>query len=206
MPKLSAPPFGDPKRRGRATPLKWGDAGAGRGPLSISKGDGRCGRGSTSRASPQSLFSGKDRVTPKVKAYQSPATGPAGRATPSLDVVAKTALRKIASLERRLRAWKEPEKRPLALAKGLKKLKRAAYHAHKARARGSRPLEAELLRISASIALHGLDAKLAGDLRSMVGAAVVVEAETGEPVARRIATAVDWFEKPHAPSKPPRHE
>jgi hypothetical protein len=133
-------------------------------------------------------------------AFQSVAAGPAGRATTSLDVVAKKALRKIASLERRLRTWKEPEKRPLALAKGLKKLKRAAYHAHKARAGGSR----ELLRISASIALHGLDAELAGDLRSMVGAAVVVEAETGEPVARRIATAVDWFEKPHAPTKLPR--
>jgi hypothetical protein len=25
-----------------------------------------------------------------------------------------------------------------------------------------------------------------------------------EPVAQRIATAVDWFAKPHAPIKPPR--
>jgi hypothetical protein len=91
------------------------------------------------------------------------------------------------------------------LAQGLKKLKRAAYHAHKARARASRPLETELLRISASIALHGLDAQLAGDLRSTVGSAVVVEAETGEPVARRIATAVEWFAKPHArPAKASR--
>jgi hypothetical protein len=79
-------------------------------------------------------------VTPKVKAFQSVAASPAGRATPSLDVVAKKALRKIASLERRLRTWKEPEKRPLALAKGLKKLKRAAYHAHRAGTHGSRPL------------------------------------------------------------------
>jgi hypothetical protein len=202
MPKLSAPRFGSPKRRGRITPLKWGDAGAGRGPLSISKGDGRCG---TSRASRPSLFSGKDQVTPKVKAFQSVAAGPAGRATPSLDVVAKETLCQIASLEERLRAREEPEKRPLALAKGLQKLKRAAYHAHKAPARASRPLETELLRISASIALRGLDAELAGDILLTVGAAVVVEAETGEPVARRIATAVDWFEKPHAPTKPPRH-
>jgi hypothetical protein len=113
-------------------------------------------------------------------------------------------LRKIASLEQRLHARGEPEKRPLALAKGLQKLKRAAYHAHKARASASRPLETELLRISATIALRGLDAELAGNLRSTVGAAVVVEAETGEPVARRIATAVDWFAKPHArPAKVP---
>jgi hypothetical protein len=140
----------------------------------------------------------------KAKEFHVVAAGHAGRATPSpLEAIAKETLLKIASLEQRLRTWKEPEKRPLALAKGLKKLKRAAYHAHKARTRGSRPLEAELLRISTSIALHGLDAKLAGDLRSMVGAAVIIEAETGEPVARRIATAVDWFEKPHAP-KPPR--
>ena len=121
-----------------------------------------------------------------------------------LEMVKRETLRKIARLQQRLRAGEEPEKRPLALAKGLQKLKRAAYHAHKARARASRPLEIELLRISASIELHGLDAQLAGDLRSMVGAAVVVEAETGEPVAQRIATAVDWFAKPHARPKPPR--
>ena len=128
------------------------------------------------------------------------------RAAPSsLEAIAKETLRKIASLEQRLQARGEPENRPLALAKGLQKLKRAAYHAHKARARASRSLETELLRISASIALHGLDAQLAGDLRSTVGSAVVVEAETGEPVAQRIATAVDWFAKPHArPAKAPR--
>ena len=117
---------------------------------------------------------------------------------PTLETVKKDTLRKIASLEQRLRARKGPEKRPLALAKGLQKLRRAAYRAHKARARASRPLESELLRISASIELHGLDAQLASDLRSMVGAAVAVEAETGEPVAQRLATAVDWFAKPHA--------
>jgi hypothetical protein len=145
-------------------------------------------------------------VSRKAKAFQSIAAGHAVRATPPpLEAVAKETLRKIASLEQRLRAREKPEKRPLALAKGLQKLKRAAYHAHKARVRASRPLETELLRISASIALHGLDAQLAGDLRSMVGAAVVFEAETGEPVAQRIATAVDWFAKPHArPIKPPR--
>jgi hypothetical protein len=156
------------------------------------------------RRAPEANTGGKDQVR-KAKTFQSVATGHAGRVTPSpLEAIAKETLRKIASLEQRLRAREEPEKRPLALAKGLKKLKRAAYHAHKARVRASRPLENELLRISASIALRGLDAELAGDLRSMVGAAVVVEAETGEPVARRIATAVDWFEKPHAPTKLPR--
>ena len=135
----------------------------------------------------------------KDKPFQSVAAGHAAHpAPPPLEAIAKETLRKIAALELRLRAREEPEKRPLALAKGLQKLKRAAYHAHKARARASRPLETELLRISASIALRGLDAELAGDLRSMVGAAVVVEAETGEPVAQRIATAVDWFAKPHA--------
>jgi hypothetical protein len=122
-----------------------------------------------------------------------------------LESIKQDTLRKIDSLEQRLRAREVPEKRPLALAKGLKKLKRAAYHAHKARVRASRPLENELLRISTSIELNGLDAQLAGDLRSMVGAAVVVEAQTGEPVAQRIATAVDWFAKPHArPIKPQR--
>jgi hypothetical protein len=117
------------------------------------------------------------------------------RTRPPLETVAKDALRKIASLERELRARKEPEKRPLALAKGVQKLKRAAYHARKAHA--PRPLEAGLLRISASIERNGLDAQLADDLRAMVGPAVAVEAETGEPVAQRIATALDWFTKPH---------
>jgi hypothetical protein len=83
--------------------------------------------------------------------------------------------------------------KPLALAKGVQKLKRAAYHARKAHA--PRPLEAGLLRISASIERNGLDAQLADDLRAMVGPAVAIEAETGEPVAQRIAT--DWFTKPH---------
>lgn len=119
------------------------------------------------------------------------------RTRPPLETVAKDALRKIASLERRLRVREGPEQRPLALAKGVQKLRRAAYHAHKARAPASRPLEAGLLRISASIELNGLDAQIAGDLRSMVGAAVAVEAETGEPVAQRIAKALDWFTKPH---------
>jgi hypothetical protein len=125
------------------------------------------------------------------------------RATPPppLEAVEKDTLQKIASLEQRLRARERPEKRPLALAKGVQKLKRAAYHARKARAPASRPLVAELLRISASIERHGLDAQLAGDLGSMVGAAVAVEAETGEPVAHRIATAVDWFAKPHVLSR-----
>jgi hypothetical protein len=120
---------------------------------------------------------------------------------PTLETVKKDTLRKIASLEERLRAREAPERRPLALAKGVQKLKRAAYHALKARAPAARPLAAELLRISASIELHGLDAQLADDIGSMVAPAVAVEAATGEPVAQRIATAVDWFAKPHALSR-----
>jgi hypothetical protein len=121
------------------------------------------------------------------------------RATPpALDAVEKDTLRKITSLEQRLRGRQAPEKRPLASAKGVQKLKRAAYHARRAHAPASRELAAELLRISARIAHHGLDPVLAGALRSTVEAAVAVEAQSGEPVARRIATAVDWFAKPHA--------
>jgi DNA-nicking Smr family endonuclease len=123
------------------------------------------------------------------------------RATPPLETVEKVTLRKIASLEQRLRTRQAPEKRPLAQAKGVQKLKRAAYHARKARAPVSRSLESELLRISANIELHGLDPQLVGALRSMVCAAVAVEAQTGEPVAQRIAMAVDWFTKPHARSR-----
>jgi hypothetical protein len=83
---------------------------------------------------------------------------------PPLEAVQKDTLRKLASLEQRLRAREEPEKRPLALAKGVQKLKRAAYHASRARAPFSRSLAAELLRVSARIERHGLDAQLAGDL------------------------------------------
>jgi hypothetical protein len=129
------------------------------------------------------------------------------RATPpALESVKKNTLRKIASLEQRLRAQEGPEKRPLALAKGVQKLKRAAYHALKARAPAYRPLAADLLRISANIELHGLDAQIARELEPMVLAAVAVEAETGEPVAQRIATAIDWFAKPHASSRCRRSE
>jgi hypothetical protein len=120
---------------------------------------------------------------------------------PPLETVEKNTLRKIASLEQRLRIPEGPEKRRLALAKGLQKLKRAAYHASKARAPASRLLAVGLLRISERIERGGLDAQLADDLRSMVGAAIAIEAETGEPVAQRIATAVDWFTKPHARSR-----
>jgi hypothetical protein len=126
--------------------------------------------------------------------------------TQALESVKKNTLRKIASLEQQLRAPDGPEKRPLALAKGVQKLKRAAYHALKARAPACRPLAADLLRISASIEHHGLDAQLAGELGPMVVAAVAVEAETGEPVAQRIATAVDWFAKPHASNRFRRSE
>ena len=117
------------------------------------------------------------------------------RTRPPLETAAKDALRKIAALGLQLRAGEGPEKRPLALAKGVQKLRRAAYHAHKARAPASRPLEARLLRVSASIERNGLDAQLADDLRAMIGPAVAVEAETGEPVAQRIASALDWFTK-----------
>ena len=65
-----------------------------------------------------------------------------------METVAKDALRKVAALELQLRAREGPEKRPLALAKGVQKLRRAAYHAHEARAPASRPLEARLLRVS----------------------------------------------------------
>jgi cell division topological specificity factor len=130
----------------------------------------------------------------------------AGATSQALESVKRNTLRKIASLEQQLRAGEGPEKRPLALAKGVQKLKRAAYHALKARAPAYRPLAADLLRISANIELHGLDAQLAGELGPMVVAAVAVEAETGEPVAQRIATAVDWFSKPHASNRFRRSE
>jgi hypothetical protein len=123
-----------------------------------------------------------------------------------LETVKKDTLRKIASLEQRLCTRQGPEKRPLALAKGPHKLKRAAYHALKARAPAARPLAVELLRISSSIEHHGLDAQLADDLRSIVGTAVAVEAEAGEPVAQRIATAVDWFAKSHVLTRSRRPE
>jgi hypothetical protein len=67
-------------------------------------------------------------------------------------------------------------------------------------------LAADLLRISANIELHWLDAQLAGELGPMVVDAVAVEAETGEPVAQRIATAVDWFAKSHAANRFRRSE
>ena len=46
---------------------------------------------------------------------------------PALETVKKDTLRKIASLEERLRARAGPEKRPLALAKGVQKLKPVSY-------------------------------------------------------------------------------
>jgi nucleoside-diphosphate-sugar epimerase len=49
-----------------------------------------------------------------------------------------------------------------------------------------------------SAGCEGIDAQLASDLRSMIGTAVAVEAETGKPVAQRIATVVDWFAKARA--------
>jgi hypothetical protein len=120
------------------------------------------------------------------------------RITPPLETVQKITQRKVASLELRLRAQNAPDRRPLALARGLQKLKRAAYYANKARAPASGHLAAELRRVSARIQAHGFDAEVVSTLGSLIRVAATIEAETGEPVARRIATAVNWFTKPHA--------
>jgi hypothetical protein len=122
------------------------------------------------------------------------------RVKPSLETVEKVSQRKVASLELRLQAKNGPDRRPLALAKGLQKLNRAAYYASKARAPASGPLAAELRRISARIRVDGIDAEVASNLGSLIRVAAAIEAETGEPVAQRIATAVNWFTKPHARS------
>jgi hypothetical protein len=116
---------------------------------------------------------------------------------PTLMTLEKNVQRKVASLELRLRSPSSGDKRPLALARGLQKLRRAAYYACKAGAPGSSPLAIELQRISARIRLHGLDADVAAQLRPLIKIAAAIEAETGEPVAQRVATAVEWFTKPH---------
>jgi hypothetical protein len=123
---------------------------------------------------------------------------------PTLMMLEKDVERKIASLELRLRSRNSEDKRPLALAKGLQKLKRAAYYATKARAPDSSPLAIQLQRISARIQLHGLDAEVAAALGSPIKIAAAIEAETGEPVAQRVATAVEWFTKPHLRMREPR--
>jgi hypothetical protein len=114
------------------------------------------------------------------------------------------------TLHRRLRALREespgdaaaslntPEKKALALKKGLRKLRRAAHYARVTRAPTSPPLVRELRRIARSIDHDGLDGQMA-DLLRMVGAAVALEADTGAPVARRLAEAVARFEGVFAP-------
>ena len=55
----------------------------------------------------------------------------------------------------------------------------------------------ELMRIGDSVERNGLDVQMA-DLQHMVGAAVAIEAKTGQPVARRLAELVGVF----VPQKP----
>jgi hypothetical protein len=59
------------------------------------------------------------------------------------------------------------------------------------------------MRIGDSVQRNGLDVQMA-DLHRMVGAAVAIEAETGEPVALRLAEAVARFEGVFVPQKPRR--
>jgi hypothetical protein len=96
-----------------------------------------------------------------------------------------------------------PEKRALAVANGLRKLRRAVYHARAAVASTSPAVSWELMRIGDSVQRNGLDVQMADPHRA-VGAAVAIEAETGEPVARRLAEAVARFEGVFAPQKPRR--
>jgi hypothetical protein len=57
------------------------------------------------------------------------------------------------------------------------------------------------MRIADSIERNGLDVQMA-DLGRMVGAAVAIEAETGEAVARRLAEAVASFDGVFVRQKP----
>jgi hypothetical protein len=57
------------------------------------------------------------------------------------------------------------------------------------------------MRIADSIERNGLDVQMA-DLERIVGAAVAVEAETGEPVVRRVAEAVARPDGVFVPQKP----
>jgi hypothetical protein len=57
------------------------------------------------------------------------------------------------------------------------------------------------MRIADSIERNGVGVQMA-DLERIVGAAVAIEAETGEPVARRLAEAVARFDEVFAPQKP----
>jgi hypothetical protein len=70
-----------------------------------------------------------------------------------------------------------------------------------AKAAASVSVSRELLRIAYGIERNGLDVQMA-DLERMLGAAVAIEAETGEPMARRLAEAVSRFEGVFMPQKP----
>jgi hypothetical protein len=94
-----------------------------------------------------------------------------------------------------------PKQGALAVDKGLQKLRRAAYHARSANAAASAPVSRELMRIADSIEHNGLDVQMA-DLELIVCAAVALEAETGEPVARRLLEAVARFDGVFVPQKP----
>jgi hypothetical protein len=116
-------------------------------------------------------------------------------------------LRSIDDLHRRLLALtgggptptlNTAEKKAAALKKGLRKLHRAAHYARVTGASTALPLVRELRRIARSIDHGGLDGQMA-DLHRIVGAAVALEAETGAPVARRLAEAVARFEGVFAP-------
>jgi hypothetical protein len=93
------------------------------------------------------------------------------------------------------------EKAALAVNKGLLKLRRAAYHARLSNVAASAPVSRERMRIAESIERNGLDVQMA-DLERMIGAAVPIEAETGEPVAERLAEAVARFDGVVVPQKP----
>jgi hypothetical protein len=123
--------------------------------------------------------------------------------TPTLEQLERDLLQRTESLHRRLTAPEgsmeaspppnTPEKRAAALAKGVRKLERAAYLARTARP-AALPLARELLRIAQSITRYGPDVQK-GDLHSVVADAIALEAETGVPVARRLAEAVAQFER-----------
>jgi hypothetical protein len=113
------------------------------------------------------------------------------RAKPSLEDLQRDLLHRI--LHRALiapegsieaRPLNAPKEVAVAINKGLLKLRRAAYHARSANLPASVPTSRELMRIADSIERNGLDVQMA-DLERIVGAAVAIEAETGEPVARR---------------------
>jgi hypothetical protein len=123
---------------------------------------------------------------------------------PTLEELERDLLQRTERLHRRLTALEgsmealpppsTPEKQAAALATGVRKLERAAYLARTAGVSISLPLADELRSIAQSIVRDGPDVQM-GDLHCAVAAAVAVEAQTGVPVARRLAEAVAGFEK-----------